>query len=463
MAAVVLLLLCAVANAQERGAVDWIFLVDTSQSMRGVGGTKDIFGDVKGSINTFVREANVGDSVTLFTFDRDVQLRGSTDIRGDFDRSELLRMISDLRADGNRTHLGAAIAKGVERAEALAQRNDASRERAIVLFTDGREDVRGIRDPVSIPSTVQRSQKVRPWIFFVSLGDHEAQLDDFANETDRTKILKPRDAQAIRELAENIRRTVAPPQIAFEPRSISFGELRAGESTEERELTLTSDKHAIVSVTLEPVPDVRMQRHDNVIITPSAPAHVRLRLMIDRDAQPGARELHILIGDDLKLPGIVAVVAPPPLLRIAKWLGVLTILLVLALIGLVLYSGKSPGELLASLSGRNHLEGEIEVVAPRMPADATFVGLPTRRAKELAISAIVPSDALGGSDARLFCRRRSGVKTVWIAVDKGTLRVNDIELPMTELYDADTIEVGDAKLRFNRVGHERPSLEEDRS
>lgn len=464
MAVVVLLLLSAVAHAEERGAIDWIFLVDTSQSMRGVGGSKDIFGEVKSSIGAFVREASVGDSVTIFTFDRDVQLRASTDIRADFDRAELLRLIADLRADGNRTHLGAAIAKGVERADVLSQRNDASRERAIVLFTDGREDVRGIRDPISIPSNLQRAQKIRPWIFFVSLGEHEAQLDDFASETERTTILKPRDAEAIRELASKIRHTVAPPEITFEPRSISFGSLRAGETTEAHELILSSDKRAIVSVALETAPGVKMQRHDNIIVTPSASAHLRLRLTIDGDAEPGARELHIRIsGSSASLPAIVAVTAPSPLLRIAKWLGVIAILLLLALIGFVLYSGKSPGELIESFSGRNHLEGEIEVVAPRMPPDAMFVGLPTKRTKELAISAIVPTDALGGSDARLFCRRRSGTKTVWIAADKGTLRVNDIELPMTELYDADTIEVGDAKLRFNRVGHERPSLEEDRS
>ena len=462
VAVVVLLLVCAVARAEERGAVDWIFLVDTSQSMRGVGGSKNIFGEVKGSIGTFVREASVGDSVTIFTFDRDVQLRASTDIRGDFDRGELLRMVADLRADGNRTHLGAAIARGVERAEGLAQRNDATRERAIVLFTDGREDVRGIQGAVSIPSTVQRAQRIRPWIFFVSLGEHEAQLDDFANETDRTTIMKPRDAEAIRELANTIRHAVAPPQITFEPRTLSFGSLHAGETTEERELTISSDKRVIVSVALEPVPGVTMQRRDNITVTPSAPAHVRLRLTIDGGAEPGAREMQIRIGN-LRMPAIVAVVAPSPLLRIAKWLGAIAILLLLALIGLVLYSGKMPGELIESLSGRNHLEGEIEVVAPRLPMDAAFVGLPTKRAKELAISTLVPPAALGGADARLFCRRRSGIKTVWIAADKGPLRVNDIELPMTELYDADTIEVGDAKLRFNRVGHERPSLEEDRS
>jgi hypothetical protein len=45
---------------------------------------------------------------------------------------------------------------------------------------------------------------------------------------------------------------------------------------------------------------------------------------------------------------------------------------------------------------------------------------------------------------------------VWIAATAGSLRVNDIEVPTTELFDADTIQIGDAKLRFNRVGYDRP-------
>ena len=105
---------------------------------------------------------------------------------------------------------------------------------------------------------------------------------------------------------------------------------------------------------------------------------------------------------------------------------------------------------------RNRLEGELEIVQPRVASDATYIGLPGLKSNEVALSAIVPGDVLAGSDARLFVRRRSGEKRVCIAASSGSLRVNDIEVPLTELYDADTIAIGDAKLRFNHLGLQRP-------
>jgi hypothetical protein len=374
--AAVLLFAAVPMRAQTRGAVDWIFLVDTSLSMRGVGGSRNIFGDVQESIKTFVRQASDGDSVSVYTFDRDVRPHAQVDLRGS--RDELLSIVDGLQANGNRTHLGAAIARGLDRSEALMKdRQDPTRTRAIVLFTDGKEDVRGIANPISIPSNVERAQVSKPWIFFVSMGEHEPQLDAFVNA--RGKVLHATDPEAIRDVARDIRTTVQ-----AEP---------------------------------PPVP----QR----------------RVMEVPKAQP--------------LPE-----PPSTLARVMKWAAAVAVLLLLAVIGLVLYSGRMPGELLEAIRGRNVLEGEIEIVAPRTPADAAFVGLPGLNTKEVALSSFVPLDALAGNDARLFVRRKDGVKRVWIASNGGSLRVNDIEVPATELYDADTIRVGDAKLRFNRVGHERP-------
>ncbi|MDQ3280852.1 MAG: VWA domain-containing protein, partial [Acidobacteriota bacterium] len=140
-AAVAFLVLAPFVHAQSRGKVDWIFLVDTSASMRGAGGkTANIFPEVKESLATFVREASNGDSVSLLTFDRSVHSQGLRDLHAQFDRDELYTAIDSLTANGDRTHLGLAIREGLERAKALRARDEnGTRSRAVVLFTDGKE------------------------------------------------------------------------------------------------------------------------------------------------------------------------------------------------------------------------------------------------------------------------------------------------------------------------------------
>jgi hypothetical protein len=58
-----------------KGKIDWIVVLDTSASMRGAGGTKNIFGQVKNSINQFVNTARLGDTVTIYSFDSNVTLQ----------------------------------------------------------------------------------------------------------------------------------------------------------------------------------------------------------------------------------------------------------------------------------------------------------------------------------------------------------------------------------------------------
>jgi hypothetical protein len=356
---VVLLFIAGFAHAQKLGPVDWIFLVDTSKSMRGVGGTKDIFADVQSSIDTFVREANDGDSVAIFTFDRDVRLHSAMEVDAAA-RNDLNAIVHSLEAEGNRTHLGAAIAKGLERAASLPR--DPTRSSAVVLFTDGKEDLRGIEKPTRIDANVPNVGDA--FVFFVSMGEHEPQLDAFASATSRTTVLKAPTAEAIRAVAREIRAKIPAPKPP-EPK-------------------------------VEPAPS-----------PPPPPPE------------------------------------PSPLMQALKFVVALAVLAAIAFV--VLHQQRK----------KNRLEGELEILRPAPAPDAAFVGLPKLQASEVALSAILPIDALGGSDARLFVRRKAGKKKVWISAAGGSLRVNDVETPMSELYDADTIEIGDAKLRFNRVGDER--------
>jgi hypothetical protein len=362
--AAVLLFVTGVLHAQTLGPVDWIFLVDTSKSMRGAGGTKNVWPDVQASLDSFVDETSDGDTVAIYAFDRGVRLQSATKVDG-ATRADLHTTIRDLQAEGDRTHLGAAIAQGLERAESLRPKADATRSRVVVLFTDGKEDIRGIKQPVPIDANVDRVADT--FLFLVSMGDHEPQLDAFAAKTPRTTVLKAPTAAAIRNVARDVRLKIpAPPP---------------------------------------PPPPV---------------------------VQPK--------------PAEVPRPPPPP----SPWLRALKAAVALALVAFIAFF------VMRQQRRKNRLEGELEILRPRAAPDAAFVGLPGLQANEVALSAILPESALAGNDARLFVRRKSGRKKVWIAASSGSLRINDVETPMSELYDADTIDIGDARLRFNRVGDERP-------
>ncbi len=425
--AALLLTAAVTARGQTRGAVDWIFLVDTSKSML----KNQVFAEVQRSLETFVSESAAGDSVAIFTFDRDVAFRTSTTVGRN--RNDLLKIVGDLKATGDRTHLGAAIAAGLDRVT-----NDGDRTSAVVLFTDGKEDVRGIAGAIPIPSNIQRALSSKAHVFFVSMGEHEQQLRDFPN----AQFIEANDADAIRKVAAEIRKIVKLPEpavITVSPSELSFGDVERGATSEERELVITPDKAAPpVSIALTPIAGVTMPPHT---VTP--PARVKLRLTIAENAEPGQRSLRIVAAGK-PINATVTVLKPPLWRAAAPWAAALIAVIVLAL------ASK------AFLKQRNLLEGELEIVKPRAAADTAYVGLPSLKSDEIALSTILPLDALAGSDARLFCRHKDGSKKVWIAATAGSLRVNDIEVPTTELFDADTIQIGDAKLRFNRVGYDRP-------
>ena len=177
------------------------------------------------------------------------------------------------------------------------------------------------------------------------------------------------------------------------------------------------------------------------------PATLTLGFDVAEDAAPGAKQIAIRAGN-AGATATLNVIEPPILIRIAKALLVLALLL-----------GAAAFFYLRN-KARNRLEGEIEIVQPRVAPDAAFVGLPMLKKNELALSSIVPPDALGGMDARLFVKRSRGEKKVCIASMGGSMRVNDVETPLSELYDADVVQIGDAKLRFNHTGHVRPAGED---
>jgi hypothetical protein len=465
-----------------KGPVDWIFVVDTSQSMRGIGGTPDIFDRVKDSLDTFIGEAREDDSVTLYSFDRNVRFWGHTRIGGQFDREELHRLVRELRADGHRTHLGLAIRTALDRAKQLLSRGDETRQRSIVLFTDGREDTRGIENPVSIPSNIPLVAEVRPWIFFVSLGEHEPALDDLARHPsvdNRVTVIKPAPEE-IRAAADRIRAEIEtrrplpqpppeplPAKISVQPAVISLGSVDAGGILETPRLTIRSDRNVKVIITL---PDsgsgIALRRASELDVSPTSPAVTHVALGIPADAVAGKKNITLYVNagrsETTRVVSVpiridFEIVHPSIWVRAAKWLAYLLALMIVLVALICLRRGDTPLGVWRQIMSGKQLEGELEIIHPTVSSETGFVGLPQLGRVEAALSEIVPSGTLEpDADARLFVRRRSGEKKMYVARNAGELRVNDVEVGEIELFDDDLISVAGAKIRFRWSGHNRP-------
>ncbi|MEH1889988.1 MAG: vWA domain-containing protein [Nostoc sp.] len=309
MAIVSIYNLCgASAQTTPKGGIDWILVVDTSASMRGVGGTKNIFEPVKNSITEFVNTARLGDTVTIYTFDKDVTLNADDiKITSNPDRGKLKQIISSLQAEGVRTYTGKAVQKALQHSALLNKRPDAlGRTVSIVFLTDGLEDVRGIPNPVLIPSNTQflREQQCKPYIFFVSLGlkEHEKQLNDFASNPalcGKGQVLRDPGGVQLNKLAQNIRPVLITPKLDVNLPTANLQPVLPGTTTEPININGISNVNAKVSLQLEDPQQsgIRLIPPDRTIeLVANKATVIPVRLQIPAQAKGGASSLRLVLA-----------------------------------------------------------------------------------------------------------------------------------------------------------------------
>ncbi|MEH2046599.1 vWA domain-containing protein [Nostoc sp.] len=306
----------ASAQTIPKGGIDWILVVDTSASMRGLGGTKNIFEPVKNSITEFVNTARLGDTVTIYSFDQDVTLNANDiTINSNPDRGKLKQIISSLQAEGMRTHTGKAVQKALQHSALLNKRADAlGRTVSIVFLTDGLEDVRGIPNPVSIPGNTQflREQQCKPYIFFVSLGlkEHEKQLNDFASNPalcGKGQVLRDPGGVQLNQLAQNIRPVLITPKLDVNLPTAHLPPVLPGTTTEPLNVNTISNVNTKVSLQLEDPNQsgIRLIPGDRTIdLVANQATAIPVRLQIPPEAKGGTNNLRlVLISADQAMSG----------------------------------------------------------------------------------------------------------------------------------------------------------------
>jgi hypothetical protein len=466
--------------------VDWIFVLDTSASMHGAGGTADIFAKVKEAISDFIRNARDGDTVTLYTFDRDTTLRGHIRISGEIDKKDLLNIVQDLPSEGDRTYTGKAIHDALERAIELRQRSDAAdRTVSIVLFTDGLEDVRGLANPISIPSNIALLPKAQPYIFFVSVGvqAHETQLESFVRDpamANRGEVIRDPGATGIAEVGERIRKIVEAPtpptpiSLTVRPSTLAFGQIEPGGETSSQVIRVNSNAACRLRVSINTSEDsLSLVEPKDVVPLKSGEDHdIRIQLSAADNARDGAFTLALAltaepsdgtsIGTARNVAATVKVLRTPLWRRALKYLLLLLVLVGIAIGVISVIKGEPPWIWLLTITEPVTLQGELQVIHPRPPrVEDEFISLTQPHARKVCLSSLVANAAVDGSDAELEAMKLNGELRINLQRTKGNVYVNKIEVANSRIYNDDVIELGDSKLLFSWVNHDRPSGSEE--
>lgn len=576
----------AFAQTSQKGGIDWILVVDTSASMRGVGGTKNIFDQVKSSITEFINTARLGDTVTIYSFDKDVNLNANDiTITSNPDRGKLKQIISSLQAEGMRTHTGKAVQKALQHSALLNQRTDAlGRTVSIVFLTDGVEDVRGIPNPVSIPSNTEflRQQQCKPYIFFVSLGlkEHEKQLNDFASNPalcGKGQVLRDPGGVQLNQLAQNIRpvlvqpkldvnlptanlqpvlpgttteplningisnvnaqvslqledpnqsgirlippdrpidlvankSTVIPvrlqipaeanrgvnnlrlvlttadkancqvsacaiapmaidlpvtikPTLQFSPTRIDFNSTEAGKTTETQTLVVKSDISTTAKLQLQGnFKDISLAE-PTAIPLQVGETKIPVQLLLSDESSKGDRTFTLVLTPDNAIASPISAevhvnILIPLWRQIVIWSLLVLLVLLIALIVICLIQRKTPLELLEDIRTRKYLEGAIFVLEPLPKSlEDEEISLTRLHKNKVYLSDLIPAIAATDSDAELVIAWTAGKKNINLRCLKGVIFVNTNKINTVELYDEDIIEIGNVKLQFNWIKHQRP-------
>lgn len=172
-------------KAKARG-LDLLLIVDTSKSMRGLGGGANIFGRVKDSCIKLAKELEGSDSrVSVMTFDSKVNAYPPELLAQADGLARLKDQFKDLQAEGNKTHLTRALREGLKRLGS-GQAEDATRLQVAVILTDGVNDPPPGAEDANIPfEEVVRPYVGMPWfVYYLQLGDEvEQELVDVVKRT----------------------------------------------------------------------------------------------------------------------------------------------------------------------------------------------------------------------------------------------------------------------------------------
>lgn len=458
-----LLLLSANPAAAEKPSIDWLFLIDTSQSMIGRGGSANIFSEVKRVLKSFVVSANLGDTIALYTFDSQVVQGPSIYLGGEEDKRRLMAQIDGLQAQGMTTHTGEAFYEALARQGDLHRLPDRRRTGTIVLLTDGIEDTSDNPGAIQITDIEVPPKEERPYSIIIWLG---SDVQQFASSTlsglatkfeDQGRVLYYPKAQQIDKAVTELRHLseeITGNRITVDTKKLDFGRLdvEKGFKSEPKEITVTSKDEAQVSMSLED-PAVELAGSSSVVNLVSGENRIPVALVVKDEIEGEfAPKLNLHRMDSEELPIIGSVELTYSLKRPSYFKE--------AVAGLLLLFGLTWG--LYRARARRRLFGILHVSGQERVQEIDLSKLRQQRVRLVEILDI--QNGWAGNDVELTVgKQEDGGRVVLLSNATGEVVLNDLRLgrdSVEELYNEDRLILGrDITIRYS--GPERPERSEE--
>jgi hypothetical protein len=447
--------------------IDWFLVIDTSKSMRGVGGTEEIFNRVKEVIiNDFINRANKGDTVSIIAFgDNPPDVTPSVSLSNDLSRTDLINKVKNLKADALKTYTGDAVSAALERIKGLrASYKDQNRKPALLLFTDGYEDHAPQQPSIYLRDIpVSKIKAASAYTYVVWLNTKEsppAELGNFVEKSDRGRLVTYTPAE-ISNIFQDFKSAVLPPQISMNPTQLPHLEVEPGNAYEESVTFMCQNKNTSLKATLrdggsngitlaEPSGPINLER--------GQPSTVRVRLQTPSDLAAGEYTGTVVFTvDELtsqeksveqyrsEFPVTFSFKAVPvsPWVKVARW--ALRIVIALAVILVAVFAYRRWRR------ANYYLQGELFIVAPDGSTNGS-VRLREVTTEKVRLSELQGGrfkETLGDMDAELKAIHEIGDKRVQINAIEGPLYVRDTEVSSLTLADGDIIKLGDLKLKYS--------------
>src|ERR1041384_3865787 len=242
------------AQPKSNDRVAWVFVIDTSMSMIGKGG-EDIFGSVKSTVKDFIRNTKEGDTVIVYTFDRNVTLVSNVEIKGPLDKLEISQSIDRVDPKGLWTHTGDAVDRAFERSDTLKeQEGNPDKPVAVVLFTDDKEDHEPSSHAIFLSQIPLEREMPLPHTFVIWLNRKKSpspEISSFVDKLgDRGHLERIQDPAQIDTIRDKVIEFL-PAALEINPSSLFFGSIEPGAVTGEQSLHVRTNKQTSMRVALQ--------------------------------------------------------------------------------------------------------------------------------------------------------------------------------------------------------------------